>query len=143
MSITDISIARSKRAIKEENVMLLIEAANKANALRFARWNVIVKQLENTRFTMENILESENDLSNFDSSTPLNVRPCQFYVAVDGLTGTRWVTFDPDGEDELTFNKDRKAAFEFQDYEHAKRARDIIGIEMNVEAFILGEMREY
>lgn len=93
---------------------------------------------------MENVLyidhqESSDDTCDFDSSATPDVRVRFYRVFVGG----KWVTSDPDNESQLSFNKDIHAAFEFPDYDHAKRAVDLISIESNADALILGQMYEH
>lgn len=92
----------------------------------------------------ENVLFVRNEISEtnqFDSSGHPDIRPYNFRVLVP--TG-KWLTSDPDVEDSnLMFNKDYALAFEFPDYDHAKRAVDLISILLNADAVILGEMREH
>lgn len=108
--------------------------------------------MENVLFMNIDSEESEATVGSFDSSATPDVFPRQFFVfvpptlsVINGKTVSgkivSWVASDPDSEDDLVFNKDFRLAFEFKDYDHAKRAKDLISITMDTDALIFGEMQ--
>lgn len=102
--------------------------------------------MENVLYVDTDTEESEATVSGFDSSATPDIRPRQFFVFVPapqvGGKMVSWLTSDPDSEDDdLSFNKDFRLAFEFKDYDHAKRAKDLISITMDTDALIFGEMQ--
>lgn len=71
------------------------------------------------------------------------ISPSIYYVCTpvkDKGNILSWLTSDPDGEEDLTFNKDFRLAFEFKDIEHARRGKNLIDILNDTDAIILGEV---
>jgi hypothetical protein len=64
-------------------------------------------------------------------------------VYVPGAVGGKWVTSDPDDDDQesVTFSKDIHLAFEFTDIEHAKRSKYLIETEFNIESLVMVESK--
>ncbi len=74
-----------------------------------------------------------------DSLPSTTIENRVMFVHVNLYNGKRWLVTDPDSEEDPAYSKDLRDAFEFKDFAHAQRARDMLSI-MDIENHIFGDL---